>query len=537
MAISVRNKLFILVAGGVATSAVVGGISLYSQSVTQATVKNLTDTTDALHSQGEADMMHDALRADVLASYNASSPKDWEDVHSDIEEHTKTFNESVEALEKMPLPADIAADLQAVKPTLKEYIESAKSTIEATNKDHATGVARYPKFEETFKGLEVKLGSLGDKINNAAKAAHEEQVKSASQARWMLLVTFGVSAIGLATFAVGIVRGILGSLNRCLDIANKVAEGDLRNRVNLQQNDEFGALAAGFDRMIGNMSSLLKQITDAAGFVNQTSSGIASSSNEMDNLLSSEHQRSEQIAAAVAELTASVSEIATKSEGAAAAAASSGSRAEQGGKVVAQTVDAMREIADQVNSSAQGVATLGKRSEEIGQIIGVINDIADQTNLLALNAAIEAARAGEHGRGFAVVADEVRKLAERTTKATEEVSQSIRQIQSETQAAVARMNESAKSVSDGMSLANAAGQSLHEIVSSSGEVKSMVAGVAATTEQQSAASEQISESIQQITLATRESSTRAREAASQAQELQERAMQLTSAVAKFKFAS
>jgi methyl-accepting chemotaxis protein len=187
-----------------------------------------------------------------------------------------------------------------------------------------------------------------------------------------------------------------------------------------------------------------------------------------------------------------------------------------------------------VSNGSKSVEALGVRGEQIGSIIATINDIADQTNLLALNAAIEAARAGEHGRGFAVVADEVRKLAERTTQATNEVSSSIQAIQSETRAAVERMEEGVAEVVKGVELAGTAGQSLTMIVNSSGEVTHMIQSIAAAAEEQSAAAEQVSRSVEAIAIETRETTEGTRQAVQAAADLSNRAESLRRLVSQFK---
>ena len=240
------------------------------------------------------------------------------------------------------------------------------------------------------------------------------------------------------------------------------------------------------------------------------------------------------MSAAVEEMASSASEVAQKSEATSKAAADSRSQADEGGKIVAGTVHEMKLISEEVTSSASSVSDLGKKGEQIGAIIEVINDIADQTNLLALNAAIEAARAGEHGRGFAVVADEVRKLAERTTKATEEVAQSIREIQTGTGDAVQKIQSGSGRVSKGVELANSAGDALAKIVAGSGSVVEMVASIAAAATEQSAASEQIARSVQEISAVTRESTQGASQAAQAAANLSKDAERLRSLVAKFK---
>jgi len=186
---------------------------------------------------------------------------------------------------------------------------------------------------------------------------------------------------------------------------------------------------------------------------------------------------------------------------------------------VEETVAGMRKIAVVVGKSAETVKELGKSSDQIGEIVTVIDDIADQTNLLALNAAIEAARAGEQGRGFAVVADEVRKLAERTTKATKEIAGMIKKIQADTAGAVSSMQEGTRQVDQGIAMADKAGNSLKEIVQVSQKVTDMVMQIAAASEQQSSASEQISQNVEAISTVTGQTASSTQQIARAAEDL------------------
>ena len=212
----------------------------------------------------------------------------------------------------------------------------------------------------------------------------------------------------------------------------------------------------------------------------------------------------------------------------------SGRTAEEGGGVVEQTVTGMNAISEAVSASADSVRELGARGEQIGQVIEVINDIADQTNLLALNAAIEAARAGEHGRGFAVVADEVRKLADRTTKATEEVADSIRAIQNETENAVERMQSGTEQVAKGVELAGQAGAALREIVGGTRDVSSLVQSIAAGAEQQSSASEEVSRNADAIKAVTQQATEGANQSAAASAQLSSKAESLQQLLGAFK---
>jgi methyl-accepting chemotaxis protein len=343
--------------------------------------------------------------------------------------------------------------------------------------------------------------------------------------------------IGATIGMVFLMRRLLGCpLNNLIDMIREVAtgDGDLTKRLNLSRKDEIGKLGHWFDLFLGNLHSIMSQVRDTTQVVASASTEIAASAEEMAVGLQTQERQTQQVAAAVEQMSQSVSEVAAKSVDATAAAEESQHLAERGGGIVSGTVSTMQGIESDVNESAQMVNSLGKRSETIGEIIGVINDIADQTNLLALNAAIEAARAGEHGRGFAVVADEVRKLAERTQQATEEVSQSIRGIQSETQEAVRRIESSTGRVSKGVELASEAGSALRTIVLSSQSLQGMVQGIAAAANQQSAASSEIARAVEGISEVTRQSSDGASQAAQAAGDLAHQSERLQSLVSRFK---
>lgn len=316
------------------------------------------------------------------------------------------------------------------------------------------------------------------------------------------------------------------------DIAT--GDGDLTKRLDLKRGDEIGQLGHWFDFFVTNLHGIISNVSGVTREVAAAATQIAASSEQMSAGLVRQQGQTSQVSAAVEEMSASVTEVARKSSDASKAAKDSQADASDGGKVVRQTVEEITQIAEDVNRSAQAVTSLGKKGEQIGQIIEVINEIAEQTNLLALNAAIEAARAGEHGRGFAVVADEVRKLAERTTTATEEVARSIKEIQTDTDGAVKRIESGSKRVAKGVELANSAGGALGKIMDASHAVSSMVESIAAAAEEQSAASEQISRSIEQINAVTLESTQGAQQAAQAATQLSQQAELLQSMVGKFK---
>jgi methyl-accepting chemotaxis protein len=233
-------------------------------------------------------------------------------------------------------------------------------------------------------------------------------------------------------------------------------------------------------------------------------------------------------------MTMTASEVARNSTEAARLAQETAETARSGQEVMGQTVTGMQQVSEAVVQAASIITTLGQSSDQIGEIVRVIEDIADQTNLLALNAAIEAARAGEQGRGFAVVADEVRKLAERTTKATKEIGDMIRQIQQDTKSAVASMDQGTTQVGQGVELANKTGEALSTILSMITSTTGMIEQIASAAEEQSNATRQISGDLESMTESTRETSSGVGESAKACHELSTLADNLQQTVSAFK---
>ena len=370
----------------------------------------------------------------------------------------------------------------------------------------------------------------------AAGAYSDEYNAAASKLRSQMIFAAGLFVLVASVLAVLLGRRIAGGVKRVSDAIHEIAQGDgdLTQRLEINSTDETGELAQRFNVFAEKIHDTIVEVAIATREVASASTQIAASTEEMATGMHQQTEQSKQITSAVEEMSASVEDVARKSVEAAQNAEEAGAQASEGGKVVNQSVDGMKDIANVVNESAQAINELGKRGEQIGQIIEVINDIADQTNLLALNAAIEAARAGEHGRGFAVVADEVRKLADRTTKATEEIVDSISAIQNETDLAVKRMSAGTERVDAGVSLAEKAGQSLSAIVENSANMTNMIRSIAAASEQQSAASEQINRNIQSMNAVAREAAEGASQSATAVTQLSSKAESLQRLVSQFK---
>ncbi len=332
---------------------------------------------------------------------------------------------------------------------------------------------------------------------------------------------------------------VLRPLKAMTDISKDIAqgEGDLTKRVPVEGEDEIAHLGRWFNVFIEKLEGMIAKVTHVTNRVASSSVELSATADQMSRAAEALTTRTAQTAAAVEEMNATVGQVAQNSGTAAGMAQETVQTAQTGQGVVSETIDGMRQISESVSQSAKIISALGQSSDQIGEIVRTIEDIADQTNLLALNAAIEAARAGEQGRGFAVVADEVRKLAERTTKATKEIGDMIRHIQQDTRGAVASMEDGTRKVTDGVGQVNRTGEALGRIVEMVTKSADMIRQIAVAAEQQSVATQHISGDLDNVARVTKDTAGGAAESARASHDLNLQATELQTIVGSFKIAS
>ncbi len=425
------------------------------------------------------------------------------------------------------------------------------------------------KHVSTVQGVLAELMEFYDRTAKAASSASHATISSTIT----IMIVLSVLGLVIGLLAAYIITvGITKPISRISQVAEEIAIGDVQQEIDIHSKDEVGILADSFRKLVDymkelssaseriaekdltveiepksdrdilgnsfkqmsqNLIGMIRQMGENANQLVSAATEIASSSEQMSRGANDQSQQMTQISTAVEEMSATIVESSRNSGEATDASKNASDNATSGGEIVSETIQGMQRITDVVRESAESIGKLATSADQIGEIISVIDDIADQTNLLALNAAIEAARAGEQGRGFAVVADEVRKLAERTGKATGEITDMIKGIQTETKDAVGSMETGIKEVDQGRELADKAGTSLSEIVSVSQRVMDMIQQIATAAEEQSVAAEQISKNVESVASITKETATGAEQSAAAAEELNRQAEGMQTMVGQF----
>ncbi|MFT3849092.1 MAG: methyl-accepting chemotaxis protein [Propionivibrio sp.] len=464
------------------------------------------------------------------------------DIQVAVPGHITAYNEG----EKKELDARITASMQTFEATLAEYEKIADSTGEKNRQLLAADRKAYGEFHAFLmpvleKSRNSEIGNAKElfgegkpviaKLNESliAHAAYSKEL--ASEQRQAANVTFsngnsllmvssvlGMFILGGLSFALSrsIGRG-LSSMEQT--VAHVEAELDLTARVPIRRDDEIGKMGVALNRLLDRLQSNLKTVAQMAGHVSLSADNMSEASRQVADSSEAQSSAASSMAAGMEELTVSINHVGDRATHTRERVAYAGKLATDGEGVVVKTVEDIDAIALSVSSSAELINRLETQSREIASVVNVIKEVADQTNLLALNAAIEAARAGEQGRGFAVVADEVRKLAERTGNSTREITDTISVMRDGAQAASASMMNAVEQVTASVSRASGACEMIRKIGEGSREAVGMVSEITDAIHEQSASSTSVAQSVERIAQMAEQSTAAAQESADTAQQL------------------
>ncbi|WP_242205448.1 MULTISPECIES: methyl-accepting chemotaxis protein [unclassified Pseudomonas] len=455
----------------------------------------------------------------------------------EVRGYTATTNADTE--QKAVGQLDLAiASLKQLNVHFADSQQDALRQLETALVNYRSALMAYKNANTDAVQARKEMTDQGTAIVNTSEQLYQIQldrrdVESAQARTFQLISTLLALLVGVIA-AVIITRQITRPLQETLAVVERIASGDLTQNVTVTRRDELGVLQQGIARMGVTLRDLISGIRDGVTQIASAAEELSAVTEQTSAGVNSQKVETDQVATAMHEMTATVQEVARNAEEASQAAAAADGEAREGDKVVNEAIAQIERLASEVVRSTEAMSVLQQESDKIGSVMDVIKAVAEQTNLLALNAAIEAARAGEAGRGFAVVADEVRGLAQRTQKSTEEIEGLVAGLQNGTQQVSAVMSNSRALTDSSVALTRKAGASLENITRTVSNIQSMNQQIAAAAEQQSAVAEEISRSIINVRDVSEQTAAASDETAASSVELARLGGQLQQMVSHFR---
>ena len=420
---------------------------------------------------------------------------------------------------------------------LKAYQKMVAGVIDMASADFSAATTMMVPAETKYQNLHKNLNDLWELENRLGRERY-----AASASSFKNIVTLCISVLIAAVVLSLLIsfllsRIITAPISGTTGVIKDVSRGDLTRRLTVSSQDEIGEMSSHFNSFVDQLQQNMVQIAESSTTVSSAADSLNNVAEQMAGASSQVSVQVSSVAGASEEMAATSTQIAQNCARAAESSQQANKSVQAGAAIITETVHVMDEIAVGVKESAALIESLGTRSDQIGRVIELINEIADQTNLLALNAAIEAARAGEHGRGFAVVADEVRKLAERTGDATKDIGETIAAMQSETKTAVTSMVQSVEKVEAGNQKAKKSGVALDEILREINTVVEQINQIAVAAEQETATTNEMTANIHQISAIVNQMAETVQENSDEASRLSNLAGELGGIVGQFKLGS
>ncbi|SDA73228.1 methyl-accepting chemotaxis protein [Pseudomonas sp. NFACC15-1] len=487
----------------------------------------------------DSDVRHMALSDERFAQFQAITEAKQAFMLARYEVRGYTANSNADTERKAIAQLDAA--IASLKP-LNEHFSSSRQDelrqLENALTQYRSAVQAFKVATADVVQARKEMTDQGATIVTLSEQLYQIQLDrrdaESAQARTLQLVSTLLALLVGVIAAVIITRQITGPLRETLAVVERIASGDLSQNVIVTRRDELGVLQQGIARMGVTLRDLISGIRDGVTQIASAAEELSAVTEQTSAGVNSQKVETDQVATAMHEMTATVQEVARNAEEASQAAAAADGEARAGDQVVSEAIAQIERLASEVVRSTDAMTVLQQESDKIGSVMDVIKAVAEQTNLLALNAAIEAARAGEAGRGFAVVADEVRGLAQRTQKSTEEIEGLVAGLQNGTQQVAAVMNNSRSLTDSSVALTRKAGESLGNITRTVSNIQSMNQQIAAAAEQQSAVAEEISRSIINVRDVSEQTAAASEETAASSVELARLGSQLQMMVSHFR---
>ncbi|AZF33891.1 Methyl-accepting chemotaxis sensor/transducer protein [Pseudomonas sp. R4-35-07] len=455
----------------------------------------------------------------------------------EVRGYTNNVNAENEARAAAQIDKAIAS-LKSLNAVFGTSQQTALASLDTALGAYRSAVQSYKAANTNIVTARAEMTTQGTDIVTISDKLYDIQLErrdaESAQARSLQLISTLLALLVGIIAALVITRQITRPLQDTLAVVERIASGDLSHNIQVTRRDELGVLQQGIQRMGTTLRELISGIRDGVTQIASAAEELSAVTEQTSAGVNSQKIETDQVATAMHEMTATVQEVARNAEQASLAAADADGQARAGDKVVAEAIAQIERLAAEVARSTDAMAHLQQESNKIGSVMDVIKAVAEQTNLLALNAAIEAARAGEAGRGFAVVADEVRGLAQRTQKSTEEIEGLVAGLQNGTQQVANVMNNSRSLTDSSVELTRKAGVSLENITRTVSNIQSMNQQIAAAAEEQSAVAEEISRSIVNVRDVSEQTATASDETAKSSVELARLGSQLQQMVSHFR---
>ncbi len=501
---TIKNKLIGLTLLGLVVTGIVGVYCYQGILSLNSAMNNIAVSNTIMRNHMYADMLHDSLNSDVNAALLATENvggNDIASVETELKEHSALFTEALNKNDKLITDPKTRSALTKTLPVLRNYIATADKIVTTAKTNRQAAINMMDEFHKSFTALEVEMEGLTELIEADVASTKKNALDHEANTATVLIIISVLVVVVMVFISSLVIKDITAPMEALVQASERVAAGDLTLRIDDSRSDELGKLARSMEKMRANLLSVISQISFTTTKLSESADDILKVTNEVSGHMLGQRSETEQVATAMNQMTATVHEVSRNILAAANSAQQASNETDMGSKIVQEAVQSITVLADQISEASEIINQVESNTHNISSVLDVIKSIAEQTNLLALNAAIEAARAGEQGRGFAVVADEVRTLASRTQQSTGEINEMISQLQKGSKSSVDAMNKSCEQAGLVVTKAENAGKSLTTIAGTVAKISEFSSQIATAAEEQTAVSEEINRNVVHISQA------------------------------------